>query len=532
MGQMFADIAPRTATDEQRRILVVDDEPSLCLIARKTLRRTEYTVEATTEPLQALQRLQKAEFDLLITDISMPGMTGLELAEQARALHPLLGIVFMTGYGSFENVTRALQTGIDDFLIKPFDIEMLRATVRRALDRQRLRRDNVQLQTLVNVFEYSRTINATLDLDLLHDVVVSTVKHETGAAEVALWIVNNVGELVPHGGSVLAETSHESASALVERVYVDGAPQTIDWTDTLHGEHQWLYAQPLIVGDERIGVLVASYATQRPAALNELLGIIANQAALAIRNARQHHALTEINNLKSDFIGIASHELRTPLSLVLGYSSLLRHRLQGRERELLEQVIAGALRIGDIVDDLITLRRTELHQNELQLATVDLWKLVRDAAEEMFELATARGIDMDVRCPDEPLLVVVDQEKLLLALAHVVDNATKFTDAGGSITIQGCAPLPDAPEYATIEVRDTGIGMTRRDLSRIFERFYQAEPSITRMHGGLGVGLVLTRMMVELHGGQVQVESESGKGSLVRIRLPLRPPDAPFAAQE
>lgn len=521
-------------TDALPRILVVDDEPSICTIVRKTLSRDPYSIETTTRSTVALQRLEREPFDLLITDISMPDIDGLELAERARAAQALLGIVVMTGYGSFENMSRALRTGVADFIIKPFDIEDLRLTVARALERQRLQQDNIRLQTLVKVFEYSQVINSTLDLHELYGVVTDLVLRETGAIALTIWTTNGPEALhLEHTSGVgLSADLRAAAEALAleafqsdttaatrpgaqERMLVEPLADT----DLAHLDAR-LVAVPLIARDERLGVLVAAYSGVPPKALDELLGIVGQQTALAIRNARQYATLRELDLLKSEFIGIASHELRTPLSLVLGYSSLLRTRLQGAERESLQRVIDGALRMGDIIDDLVNLRRSDVQELTLDLVPVDIWDLLREVVAELRQLADSRDVGLRLDCPSEPLELRVDRDKLLLALVHLVDNALKFTEPGGLVSLIGHMPDPPTEPDVVIKVSDTGIGIPQRDLSRIFERFYQVAPSTTRTQNGLGLGLTLARLLVELHGGRVQVQSTLGHGSIFQVRLP------------
>jgi signal transduction histidine kinase/CheY-like chemotaxis protein len=508
---------------EAPHILVVDDDPFICTVVRKTLSRDNYRVETATRAAAALKRLGAEPFDLLLTDINMPEINGLELAEQVRAEDPLLGIVVMTGYGSFDNMSRAIRAGIADFITKPFDIEDLRLTIARALERQRLQRNNVRLQTLVKVFEYSQAINNTLDLEALYQIVIDIVHRETGAAAVMLWIAQQQ-ELECPAFSGIAADRLAVFKNLARQVHSTGTLYTAlsaQRPELQLAQHGVAFALPLTVRDEPLGVLVAAYAESRRGVLPELLAIIANQTAVAIRNARQYAALQELDHLKSEFIGIASHELRTPLSLVLGYTSLLRHRLDGLGRDYLQQVISGALRISDIVDDLVNLRRSEREQITLDLSSFDVWDMLREIVAELSDLAAERQVLLRLEHPPEPLIITADREKITLALANLIDNALKFNQPDGLVLIAG-TPVPERSELR-IDVRDTGIGINQRDLARIFERFYQTAPSITRVRNGLGIGLAITKSFIEAHGGRVQVESTPEQGSTFHVYLPLQP---------
>lgn len=521
---------PQMSTADAPRILVVDDEPVICAMVRKTLQRANYHVETTTQSIVALRRLEQEPFDLLITDINMPEMNGLELAQRSRALQALLGVVIMTAYGSFENMAQAVRAGVADFILKPFDLEELRLAVARAIERQHVQRDNIRLQTLMHVFEYSRAIHSTLDLDALYNIVTDLVARETPARIVALWATEAQGRLgmtarvgetetQPVVGEI-AQAAHRFGELQVWRQSVEATELPVER----------LVAVPLIAHAERLGALVAVFADDVPPVQDELLEVIAHQTALALRNARQYAALRELDQLKSEFIGIASHELRTPLSLVLGYSSLLRHRLQGPDRESLQRVIDGALRMSDIIDDLIQLHRADVDQLTLNRTNIDIWAVLRDVVAEFTALAGARHIKLLAECPSQPVWLAADREKLLLALANLVDNALKFTEPGGRVLITG--RVLEQQAGVEIEVCDTGIGIERRDLERIFARFYQVAPSTTRVQNGLGLGLALTQVFIELHGGQIEAQSRPGEGSVFRVHLPLAVPDPASSINE
>jgi signal transduction histidine kinase len=520
MTESLLHASPSGSDLQSPRILVVDDEPSICAIVQKSLTHEGYQVATATHAATALERLRHESFTLLITDINMPAMSGLELAEQAREAQALLGIIVMTAYGSVDNMARALRAGIDDFITKPFNIDDLRLTVSRALDRQRLRHENLRLQMIAQMFEYSEALNSTLDLPALYRVIRDVVSRELGATGIGVWVARG-NDLVLDYEYDLPASLRGRASELATQCFRAGTFARASVDHELNAGESVLLGVPLQVRDEWIGALVAVQGAHVPPASEELLGLIANQAAPAIRNAQQYTAIRELDRIKSEFIGIASHELRTPLSLVLGYSSLLRNRVQGRDRDALQQVIDGARRMSDIIDDLINLRHAESGEIRLALAEADLWMVVRDAVAELDALANARQVTLRLDLPDQPLLMMADAEKLALTFANLIDNATKFNDPGGVVRVTGAIDRRDDGIDAIIEVQDTGWGIERQHQAHIFDRFYQAAPSATRPRNGLGVGLSLSRTFVELHGGRIEVQSQPEQGSLFRVRLPV-----------
>lgn len=519
-------VASEPSAGPLSRILIVDDEPLICTMLQKTLSLDQVLTTTTTRAKEAIDLLEREPFDLLITDINMPEINGLQLAERARTLQPALGIMIMTGYGSFENMAQAIRMGVSDFIIKPFNIDDLRAAVQRALQRQRLQRDNVRLQTLVTVFEYSQAINSTLDLERLYTIVGDLVLREAQAEAVVIAAVDGAGHLRIAQRRGIAAALGGPLHELMQHAFQTNSVQTVQVSGTDENRTiDRLVAVPLTIRDERLGVLVAGGRGGQVS--TELLTVIAYQTALAMRNARQFEEVRELDRLKSEFIGIASHELRTPLSLVLGYSSLLRHRLQGHERDMLQHVIDGALRMGDIIEDLVNLRRAEQKQIELNLAEFDLASLLHEIVAEMQPLAASRGVTLHSDVPSAPRLILADRARIEAAIAELVDNGTKFTEAGGLVTVTLRPPDPPQRTDSIIEVRDTGIGIAAYDLGRIFDRFYQTEPSATRLHSGLGLGLTLAKLWIELHGGSISVQSRPQQGSVFKIRLPSRPPHVP-----
>jgi signal transduction histidine kinase len=488
------------------RILVVDDEPHMGTICAQTLRLDSHVVESTTKPEAALRLLQDSHFDLLLTDINMPGMSGLELAHRARSLDPALGIVMMTAYASYENMAAALQQGVADFLAKPFEMDQLRLTVASALQRQRLLHENVRLQTLVELLETSQQFSASLDPGEIAGAIVQAIQRAVGVSCVHVNLA--AGDRLVDSGIV-----HSGPCLLA-----DGATVVPGGSETPTAQVMRL---PLQAADELVGEVVLAPVGQATAEsmIRTVVQMLTNQGATALHNARLYAALAELDHQKSEFITIASHELRTPLSIVLGYSSMLRDKLSDRQNDYIDQVVKAGLRINDIVDDLVNLRHLDIGEG-LKLSELHLQQLIDAAIRELRPLAVARGVTLDVRRPKAPTILRADRDKLLLVVANLVANAIRFTPSGGNVTVVSGVQRPDHGGNIVIAVRDTGIGISPLEFQRIFDRFYQVAESRTREHGGLGIGLSIARGFVQLHKGSIDVQSAPGRGSLFVVSLP------------
>ena len=237
--------------------------------------------------------------------------------------------------------------------------------------------------------------------------------------------------------------------------------------------------------------------------------------------------------LKDQFLATLSHELRTPLTSILGYARLLRGAslAEAAAARALAVIERNALAQVRIVNDLLDLSRIVLGTFELSRQRVDLGALVRAEVDAARGDAEAARLTLACTLQTAPLTVDVDAERLRQAVRHLLGNALKFTPAGGRVDVV----LAREGGEARLVVRDTGIGIPQSLLPQLFERFRQGDGSMTRAHGGLGVGLALVRHIVEAHGGAISAESAGrGRGATFTVRLPLADagpaPAAPVAA--
>jgi len=230
--------------------------------------------------------------------------------------------------------------------------------------------------------------------------------------------------------------------------------------------------------------------------------------------------MKRIETMRRDFVANVSHELRTPVAVIKGYAeTLLDGALDDtpeRGRHFVSIIAGHAERLTNLINDILTLSKLEARDAALTLHPLDLCGTIRKAQMLMEDHARAKGIRLHATCPETMPKVLADQGQLEQVLLNLLDNAIKYTPDGGDISIQ----TRQENKRVVIEVSDTGIGIPSKDLKRIFERFYRVDEGRSREQGGTGLGLAIVKHIVQLHGGEITVSSEAGKGSTFTVTLP------------
>jgi signal transduction histidine kinase len=233
---------------------------------------------------------------------------------------------------------------------------------------------------------------------------------------------------------------------------------------------------------------------------------------------QQNLAIQEANRLKTEFVSMVSHELRTPLTSIQGYAELLLEdkEIAGAERESLTIVRKNADRLLGLINDLLDLSRIEAGRLDLHRTSLDLARLIREVAGSLRPLIEAKRQQLRLDLGDALPAVWADADRVTQILTNLISNAHKYTLVEGSITV--AAQRDDG--FVRVDVSDTGIGLSPEDQAQLFTKFFRAHNRSPQAVGGTGLGLVITRLLVELHGGQITVSSAPGQGSTFSFSLP------------
>ncbi len=247
---------------------------------------------------------------------------------------------------------------------------------------------------------------------------------------------------------------------------------------------------------------------------------LARRAAVAIDNARAHRESQEANRMKDEFLATLSHELRSPLNSMLGWTQLLLTRKfdEATTKRAIETIERNARSQTQLIEDLLDISRIIRGQLRLNMRPVELVPIIESAIDTVRPTADAKAIQILLKLDGIASRILGDSDRLQQLIWNLLSNAIKFTPKGGRVWVR----LEPSDSQVELAVSDTGQGISTDFLPHVFDRFRQADSSITRVYGGLGLGLAIVRQLAELHGGTVKAESPGvGQGATFRVRLPL-----------
>lgn len=384
----------------------------------------------------------------------------------------------------------------------------------------------ISQERLKLLVEISTTLSSTLDLKQLLDVVIDTATNLTNTEYASILLLDQVtGKLhiaatsgalmvengfVPLEGSMAGWIIRNGQPLILDDVIRDGR----DYVD-VESSGQFITRDmlgvPMVTKGHVIGALEAinkqgeaTYSQQDTA----LLQALASQAAVAIENARLFH--------QTDLISEFMHEFKTPLMALTAASELLsREILDDKQKELINMIQRETLRLSKMAQDFLDLARLESGRARIKFEPVDLSELIRDVVRLQDPQAAAYGITIYFRVSDKVPVISGDYDRLKQVLLNLTNNAIKYNVKQGRVSIE----VRDHEDEVMIAVADTGPGIPEEFLDHLFERFYRI-PDKEGFTGGTGLGLSISARILKEHGGQIEVESELGRGSIFRCFLP------------
>jgi signal transduction histidine kinase/CheY-like chemotaxis protein len=564
------------STVEKANILVVDDLPDKLLVFQSILEELDQNVILARSGEEALRRVLEHDFAVILLDVNMPGgMDGLETAalirQRRKSAH--VPIIFITAYCDEMHTAHGYSLGAVDYILAPVIPEVLRTKVRvfvelflmnqqvrrQADERVALAREQVARaaaeeanRRLAFLAEASSVLSRSLEpettlrglprlvIPFLADLaaVVSLEEQgQPGATELA-WT-----EL---DGTVV---THTAPTPTLPAPLIDGVKQVIATRQSMPlqiadcrlqiGDKAICNLQsaicnqmvPLLARDRLLGVLVLTRGAGRPVWAPADLALaeeLAGRAGIALDNARLHQNIQEADRRKNEFLAMLGHELRNPLTPIRNAVEVMR--MVGPRQPTLEQaremIDRQVTQMTRLIEELLDISRLSRGKILLRHEPVDFTQLVRRTAEDFRPSLEKSGLHLLVCLEEGPLVIRGDATRLAQVVGNLLHNAGKFTRPVGEVEV---SLVRDQSGRAYLTIRDTGIGIEPSMRERVFEAFTQIDHGSDR--GGLGLGLTLVKRLVELHGGEVSIDSAGvGKGTKVCVALPTEEP-APGGAE-
>ncbi len=370
-----------------------------------------------------------------------------------------------------------------------------------------------ELQTLQAI---DRQINASLDFDQVMALTLGWAVKRTDAQTGWIGLVEDDGVRLatdPGKGDLLPRDH-----PLLEAVLRTGELQRPAGAGSMLSR--------LVTPVVRDGRTVAVIAVERPGppfnpAHAEFLSRLADRAAAAIENARLYDQVKTANEAKSKFVSIVSHELKIPMTSIKGYADLLLTGMTGpltdQQKQFLVTVRTNVERMAVLVSDLSDISRIETGRLKIDLKAVDVAAAVREAVDGLLAQIEAKGQRLTLDLPPDLPRARTDHSRLVQILANLISNAHKYTPEGGDLSVKAAAEKP----FIKIQVIDNGLGLTPAEQTKLFSQFFRSERSEVRQETGWGLGLHITKRLIELLGGEIDVDSAEGHGSTFAFTVPI-----------
>ncbi|QEH34524.1 Sensor protein EvgS precursor [Aquisphaera giovannonii] len=488
-------------------ILVVDDDEAKRYSITKILQKAGYRIRQAVTGGEALRMVAELP-DLVVLDVKLPDVSGFEVCRRIKAdpVTSEIPVLHMsTTFVDLEDKLQGLEGGADGYLTDVLEPLELIATV-KALLRARRAEEAAQISNS----QWQATFDAINDGVVLLDRegLVIQVNQAMERIFEAPWDELHGRDFhdlfgLPAGADASPFTRMASSQAREEAEVTRGG--------------RWLHVT--------VDPLRSARGTPRGA-----LGIVSDVTARRLMEEelrRRAEELATADRRKDEFLAMLAHELRNPLAPIMNCLGLIRReappgQVLGLSLEIVERQVKHMSRL---LDDLLDVSRFSQGKIQLRKADVDFSAVVAHAVETATPLIQGKQHRLTVRLPEGPLPLHGDPTRLEQVVANLLNNAAKYTNPGGDIRL---SVDREGGELA-LRVADTGIGMSGEMMARVFDLFAQADLSLDRSQGGLGIGLTLARNLVELHGGRIEVRSEGpGRGSEFTVHFPLAEP-APAA---
>jgi PAS domain S-box-containing protein len=493
--------------EKKESILIIDDDESTRKSLNLIFRKKGYEIDTVGSGKEALEKVKTKFFNLVLVDIKLPDMEGIDLIEPLKEIHPDMAVIMVTAFASMETVMQALNLGASAYITKPLNMEEVFVTVRENLEKQSL------------VIENKRLFNALSDSEKRYRTLFEESRD-------AITMSTQDGKLIDMNKSFLdlfGYTEKELKNLEAEKLYVNQEDrQKFRQEVETKGYVKDFEVKMRKKNGEEIDCLLTS-SVHRDDQGNILRYETFIRDITARKRAEQALKKAEEEKTRSQiidrFISTITHELRTPLVSIDGYLDYIHTGKLGPIPEKIDAslkvVKEESSRLLSLTNDLLDIRRLEFGKFQLNQELLNYREVIDHCIQEIQPFIRQKKQKLKVDVQEKQLLVNGDRIRLCQSLMNLLSNASKFTPENGEIILH----VEDDAKNIKTQVSDTGIGIREEDLEKVFEVFTAIEkPTYIK---GTGLGLSVTKGLVEAHGGKIWAESEGeGKGATLTFTIP------------
>lgn len=484
-------------------VLIVDDEESIRDGSKRILSRMDFNVLTASRGDEGLEILDRERPSIVLLDMKMPGMSGMEALERIRNKDPKALVIVITGFATIATAIEAMKNGAYDFIPKPFEPDQLRIVVNRARETLRLTREREALEqerrrTLADLdTEKSRT--HTILNSLPNGVVVTNTHGIVVLMNPAFRMLLELDPCLSAGQPIEDYVADEGFCSLVKNIssgiFVDF--EDIPTYEFSHGQEKYLLAKGRpVIGERR-----------------ECLGAVVNLIDIT--------SMHMMDQMRNEFVATVTHELRSPLSTIHAQlASVIKEMVDGdvvKDHKVLSRAKEKTEGLISLIGDLLDLSRIEAGTAGLTARAIPLDKILEELVDFLNAKAKAKAQSLDLVLPAEQLPTITTDPMVLESIfSNLITNAIKYTPEKGKITVK----VEFTGKQFRVSVIDNGFGIDAKDLKKIFERFYRIKNEKTRFIIGTGLGLPIVNGLINSLGGSISVESAPDEGSTFTVFLP------------
>lgn len=485
--------------ETKSKVLVIDDEAAIREGCERVLSKEGWEVLLASDGYEGLRLAEasRGEVEVVLLDLKMPGISGMEVLEKLLTVDPRVPVIVITGYATVDAAVEAMKKGAYDFIPKPFTSDQLRLVVQRAAEKYRLEQEAERLRleaarTLRDVAREKGRLFTVIEC-MADGVLVTDDQGRIALFNPAASRLLDLGQK----GEVLGRSLEEVIVSEELRIAVQEA---------LVERGYKVFTQEFRLKDRLIRAHTAPVKGEDGS----------NMGTVTVLEDLSY--LLELDRMKGEFIAMVSHELRSPVAAIdqiIG-AVLLKESLEEKDRRLLERARERAKGLIELVNKLLELSRIEAGMAIQRRELIQVEEVVQRVVELMTPQALTKGLELKLELKTSLPPILGDPQGLEGVFTNLLSNAIKYTPQGGRITVT----MDLEGEYVKVSVSDTGIGIPKEELPRIFDKFYRIRTAQTREAIGTGLGLAIVKGIVEAHLGRIEVQSEPGVGSTFSVYLP------------